>query len=102
MRRKALDRTSREETVLLTLAATNEWMTVADIARSLDLSPSTHLRNIVRGLVAADIVFENAEDVGVGCIRTVYTYRLMDQSYLSPTLPTIPRTIRLNGVEVEV
>lgn len=100
-RRRALNKQERLEKIMLAIAGLQqqerlEWVTVAQIARSMDMTPSTHLRKLVNELADCKFLARIETETGVGCIKKSVQYRLERSDLLSATLPTIPRQIALN------
>lgn len=100
-RRRALSKQERLETIMLAIAGIMqteriEGVTIAQIARALDMTPSTHLRKLVNQLAEADCLARVEEGISLGCVSKVVLYSVRDVALLAPTLPGIPRQIVLN------
>lgn len=79
VKKKALSRNDRKRQIMLAFAVNLQSgkdgrMTIADIARSIQLSASTKLRNMVTELVIEGLLVDEKEDIpGVAKFRRIYT-----------------------------
>lgn len=105
-KKKALAREDRQRQIVLAFAVEmhdgkQPEMTVADIARKLQMTPSSFLRGMITELVIEGVLDERKEDIpGIAKFRRIYSPNPKHFKIPTPHYGRQNRAIKVNGKQV--